>query len=204
MKKHLLIVIVSIICFLLCSFTNPGEEQKCCFPKEHFKDQSWYKPFLSLLTQENKIDNADAKMIKASSSDLRAALSEPIQQTIKKYGKVEEADITLMCNIKEKNDSIIYTFTKTLVYLNLFSYDPKINKLTRIDKKGVVVVTAGEELTLKENSDSLMVFLAQKKTKSENIGWTKYFCYNKTTQTFYHYKNCRTVDNKEECKIIQN
>jgi hypothetical protein len=119
MKEHLFIFTFCIASVLLCSFAEHGKEQTCCFQKEHFKEQDWYKPFLSLLTQENRIDSADARMIKASSSSMDRS-KEPIQQTTKRYGKLEEADIKLMCNMKENNGSIVYVFTRASVYIDLF------------------------------------------------------------------------------------
>jgi hypothetical protein len=67
------------------------------------------------------------------------------------------------------------------------------------------VVADDEELVLKANSDSSMVMWTQSTNKQKNIEgwWTKYFCYNKRTKAFYHFKNCRIVNNQEECKIVQ-
>jgi hypothetical protein len=201
-KKPLLIIILFIAGVFLCSFTDQGEEQQDYNRKEHFEGQHWYRSFLLLLSRENRIDSADAKMIKALSSSMDRS-NEPIEQTIKRYGNIEEADIKLMCKSKENNDSTICVFTQASVYIDLFIYHPTTNALTRNIKNGVIVVTGAEELVLKQNNDSLMVLWAKRKNEQENMGWTKYFCYNKRAKSFYHLKNCRVVNNQEECKTIQ-
>jgi hypothetical protein len=202
--KKLLFFLIPVVSISLCLFACKGGEQMCCYPKKQFKEYSWYKHLLLLLNQEYKIDSIDAYSIKMLSSTI--IFNEKPLDVVKKYGKIEEADIKLICNMKESNDSIIYIFTQTSVYIQLFTYTLSTNKLIRITKKGSIVVTGAEELSLKENNDSSMILWTPSKIKKNNGEgwWARYFYYDKKASTFYHFKNCRIMNGQEECKTISN
>lgn len=173
------------------------EGRDCCFEKEYFNNRPWYKAFLIELTKENRIDNADARMIKSLSSDSHIAFEEPITTTINRHGQIKESDIKLLCEFKEENDSIIYAAVSMGVYYHLFSYSPTNNKLIRIKNTGVIVVSGIEDVKLVSNNDSLMTF----REESQNLeSWRKYFIFNKKSQTLYHARTCRTFKGKEECR----
>ena len=189
---------------IIFSFCLPNVDTKYRLDIDKAKKLDWYKSFISELNTENKIDRLDAIIFKGYSSNLYTSAVEDPDTIVKRFGKLNETDIKILYNIVENGNTTIYAITEHYPFNHLYKYIPSKNKLELIKNKNVIICSGDEDLVLINNNDSTMTFWAKRKNDKENKeGVTKYFVYNKINRTLCHHRNCKTIDNKEDCIYIK-
>ncbi len=195
-RRRFRITILGLAVSLLCPMVSLG--QITGGPTESYQNQKWYPDLLKRLNQEDRIDVADAAMIRALSSNSHVAFEESWHQVIQRHGKIKEGDIVHIYFSAEQ-DTVAYVLTRSGIYCHLFVYEPRRRELRRIKNNGSVVSITTEQIELYRDEERKVIYRAA----SEDGEWIRYFCYDKNVQTFTHFRNCRLVDKIEECQTIK-
>lgn len=183
--------------FLTGSFDIQAQTQHCVSAKSD-SSITWHKKLLFQLNHEYKIDPSDARMIKMTSSNSHIAFEQTEQSLVEKYGKIKADDIIQICS-KNKTDSVYYVFTAMNQYHHLFTYNIFTGKLRRVENRGSIVLTGGENLKFFSSDENSNIYCTQKRQEED---WIKYFRFDKKAWTLTHFKNCRSINKKTECETF--
>ncbi len=169
---------------------------------EQFKKLENYSDIVNKLKEENRIDVTDAAHIKMVSSHSFVAFKQTPDSIINQHGKINEGDVSLIYQISINNSDYIIIISAYLGFCHSFRYDISLNRLERIANKGSIILSGAEAIRHKKIDNLVIVLFAE--NKYYEIGnWIKYYSLDLNSNTFTHTKNCRIVDNEEECKEIK-
>ncbi|HYG01113.1 MAG TPA: hypothetical protein VD927_01655 [Chryseosolibacter sp.] len=198
MKKIQLLLFVAT----LTGVTGFSQTNNSQYDIRILSEAQWlaFDTMLNLLTAENKIARSEAEILKLLSSNAHVFKQTP-DSVVKQHGKLSRDDVKLAFRITSANDDYLIMITSYLGFCHSFKYVTANKSLTGVTIKNRIVLSSAEELKVKRLDESSIIFYAGNSHFQEG-DWIKYFSLDLKSAVFTHTKNCRTVENKEECEII--
>jgi hypothetical protein len=161
-----------------------------------------FRGMISMFKFENKINHEDAERIKWFSSNSNVS-NQTNDHVVKKHGKISPDDIAIVIRFNTSESDYLIVITSYLGFLHSFKYDINTIELSRISTMGALCLAGSESIKFKNVENSRLIFNTED-LYSESGNWTKYFLLDLEKNSFFHWKNCSTKGNGEECKLIEN
>lgn len=191
--------------FTINSFSqSDGHESHCeVISIEQLKELENFSGVITQLEREDRLTKANASAIKMFSSNGFVAFEQTPDSIIRQHGKITEDDIVLIVQVSEKENNDLIIITSYSGFGHAFKCDESLKKLERFRNNGKVIFSWVEKPEVKECSDSKITLTIK---SPENVAeqWIKYYLLDLNKNILSGTKNCRIINNEEDCKEIRN
>jgi|GEM_PF-6277975 len=199
LQFFILILLVSVN-----GFSQTAVNVKYCetISMEQFRGREDFNDIIDKLNTQNRLSTSNASAIKLVSSNSFVAFEQTPDSIVNQHGKIDEDDINLVFQVTTVSNEYLFLITSHQGFGHAFKYDVAKSSLERYRNRGHVNLHFDPVPEVEACCDSEITIILKNSPKETNK-WIKYFSLDLNNNIFTNTKNCRIIDDKEECKEIE-